>query len=101
MDFRFRHEYDKHLRVALAGCGGHAFRNILPALNYLPIDLAATCDIDAARAAHYARTFGAERSFDSFDELLAWAPGAGVEAVLLVLGFKDGLPQYRDFAISA
>lgn len=101
MDFRFRHEYDKHLRVALVGCGGHAFRNILPALNYLPIDLAATCDVDADRAERYARTFGAERSFGSFDELLEWAPGAGVEAVLLVLGFVDGLPQYRDFAVAA
>ena len=73
MDFRFRHEYDRRLKVALAGCGGHAFRNILPALNYLPVDLLATCDIDASRAEAYARTFGAQRSFDSFDQLLEWA----------------------------
>jgi predicted dehydrogenase len=101
MDFRFRHEYEKHLKVALVGCGGHAYRNILPALNYLPVELAATCDIDAARAAQYAKTFGAGHSFGSYDELLEWAPGAGVEAVLLVLGFVEGLPQYRDFAIKA
>ena len=101
MEFRFRHEYDRRLRVALAGCGGHAFRNILPALNYLPVDLLATCDVDAGRAQAYAQTFGAQRAFTSFDDLLAWAPERGVEAVLLVLGFKDGLPQYRDFAVPA
>ena len=101
MDFRFKHEYDKHLRIALVGCGGHAFRNILPALNYLPIELVATCDVDPTRAEHYAHAFGAKRSFDSYDALLDWAPNAGVEAVLLVLGFKNGLPQYRDFAIAA
>jgi len=101
MDFRFRHEYERHLRVALVGCGGHAFRNILPSLNFLPVDLAATCDIDAERAKAYAHTFGAERSFGSYDELLAWAPDAGVQAILLVLGFRDGLPQYQDFAIAA
>ncbi|HET7769630.1 MAG TPA: Gfo/Idh/MocA family oxidoreductase [Chloroflexota bacterium] len=101
MEIRFRHEYDRRLRVALAGCGGHAYRNILPALNYLPVELVATCDIDAGRATAYARTFGAERAFGDYGELLKWAPEAGVEAVLLVLGFKEGLPQYRDFAIGA
>ncbi len=56
MDFLFRHEYQRRLKVCLVGCGGHAFRNILPALNYLPVDLVATCDIDAGRAEAYART---------------------------------------------
>jgi predicted dehydrogenase len=101
VDLQFRHEYERRLRVAVVGCGGHAYRNILPALNYLPVDLLATCDIDPARAEAYARTFGAGRAFGSFDDLLAWAPQAGVEALLLVLGFRDGLPQYRDFAIPA
>jgi predicted dehydrogenase len=101
LQIQFRSEYERHLRVALVGCGGHAHRNILPALNYLPVELVATCDIDAGRAAGYARTFGAERSFGSYEELLNWAPGAGVEAVLLVLGYVDGLPQYADFAVKA
>jgi predicted dehydrogenase len=101
MEYRFRHEYERRLSVALVGCGGHAYRNILPALQYVPVDLQATCDIDLARAQAYARTFGAERSFGQYEELLDWAPTAGVEAILLVLGFRDGLPQYRDFAIAA
>ena len=101
IDFRPRHEYESHLRVALVGCGGHAFRHILPALNYLPIQLVATCDVDAGRAEHYARTFGAERAFASYEQLLEWAPDASVDAVLLVLGFKDGRPQYRDFTLAA
>ncbi len=101
MDFRFRHEYERRLRVALVGCGGHAYRNILPALSYVPVDLLATCDIDIARAEAYASTFGAGRAFGRYEDLLDWAPEAGVEAVLLVLGFRDGLPQYRDFAVEA
>lgn len=101
MDIRFRHEYDRHLRVAVVGCGGHAYRNILPALTYLPVELVATCDRDEARATSYARTFGAKRVFADYQDLLHWAPEGGIEAVLLVLGFRDGLPQYRDFAIGA
>lgn len=101
MDFRFRHEYERRLRVALVGCGGHAYRNILPALSYVPVDLLATCDIDIARAEAYASTFGAGRAFGRYEDLLDWGPAAGVEAVLLVLGFRDGLPQYRDFAVAA
>ncbi|HJW49607.1 MAG TPA: Gfo/Idh/MocA family oxidoreductase, partial [Candidatus Limnocylindria bacterium] len=89
------------MRVALVGCGEHAFRNILPALNYLPVDLVATCDVDLGRAEAYARSFGAERSFGSFDELLRWSSSAGLEAVLLVLGMRNGLPQYSDFVIPA
>lgn len=101
MDIRFRHEYERRLRVALVGCGGHAYRNILPALNYLPMELVATCDIDGERAAAYARTFGAERSFTDYETLLRWAPEAQLDAVLLVLGFVEGLPQYVDFATGA
>ena len=44
MEPQFRHEYERRLRIAVVGCGGHAYRNILPALNYLPVDLLATCD---------------------------------------------------------
>lgn len=58
-DIRFRHEYERRLRVAVVGCGGHAYRNILPALNFLPVELLATCDIARERAAAYARIFGA------------------------------------------
>ena len=101
MSLRFRHEYENRMRVALVGCGEHAFRNILPALNYLPVDLVATCDVNLVRAEAYARSFGAERFFGSFDELLRWSSSAGLEAVLLVLGMRNGLPQYSDFVIPA
>lgn len=101
LDIRFRHEYGRRLRVAVVGCGGHAYRNILPALNYLPVALLATCDLAPERAEAYARAFGAPQAFGSFDALLDWAPEAGLEAVLLVLGYRDGLPQYRDFVIAA
>ena len=101
MEYPFRHEYERHLKIAVVGCGGHAYRNILPALSYLPVQLLATCDLDAGRAEAYARTFGARRAFASFDDLLEWAPEGGVEAVLLLLSLRDGRPQYRDFVLPA
>jgi predicted dehydrogenase len=101
VEYRFRHEYERHLKIAVVGCGGHAYRNILPALSYLPVQLLATCDLDAGRAEAYARTFGARRAFASFDDLLEWAPEGGVEAVLLLLSLRDGRPQYRDFVLPA
>lgn len=39
----YQREFDKKLRVGLIGAGSHAYRNLLPALHYLPVTLAAIC----------------------------------------------------------
>jgi len=50
---------------AFVGCGGHAFRNVYPALRYAPVDLVAVCDYDLERAKVYAREFGAAHAYAS------------------------------------
>jgi len=32
------------IKMGFIGCGSHAFRNIFPCLQYLPVDLVAVCD---------------------------------------------------------
>lgn len=40
----YQREYPRRLRAAMIGIGSHAYRNLLPALNYLPVELAAVCN---------------------------------------------------------
>jgi predicted dehydrogenase len=88
----FATEIEHKLRVALVGCGGQAYRNILPSLHYAPVELVATCDVVPGRAASYARQFGAPASYDSYDRLLEREE---VDAVLLATGYdEDGRPRY-------
>lgn len=54
----YQREYEKRLRVGMIGIGSHAYRNLLPTMNFLPVDLQAVCvrqDIERAKitAAQY------------------------------------------------
>lgn len=40
----YQREYKKKIRVGLIGAGSHAYRNLLPALHYLPVSLKAVCN---------------------------------------------------------
>jgi predicted dehydrogenase len=87
MALLFAHEHERRLRVGFVGCGDHSFRNVYPVLRYLPVELVSVCDLDAARAAAYARTFGAERSYSSHEEMLS---SEALDAVLIVTGYATG-----------
>ena len=90
----YGYEYERRVRVALVGCGGQSFRNILPTFYYAPVDLVATCDIDAERAAVYARQHGAERSYGDYRTLLE-KEADGLDAVFLATGYDEtGMPLY-------
>lgn len=39
----YQREFDRKIKVGLIGAGSHAYRNLLPALHYLPVELAAIC----------------------------------------------------------
>ena len=44
MDMRYyQRDYERRIRVGVVGIGQHAYRNLLPALHYLPVDLVAVC----------------------------------------------------------
>ncbi|MBQ6322865.1 MAG: Gfo/Idh/MocA family oxidoreductase [Lachnospiraceae bacterium] len=40
----YQREFDQRIRVALVGIGSHAYRNILPVLHFLPVELMAVCN---------------------------------------------------------
>jgi predicted dehydrogenase len=87
----FAYEAERRLRVAFLGTSGHAFRNFLPNLPYLPIELVALWDSDAERAAAFARQFGAARSYTDLDRLYA---EAAPDAVMIgVEGFDGDEPR--------
>ena len=45
----YQREFESRLKVAIVGVGSHAYRNILPAMTFLPVSLRAVCDIDPER----------------------------------------------------
>jgi predicted dehydrogenase len=87
------------LRVGVIGCGSHAFRNIYPALQFVPVDLVATCDLDRRRAEVFAGRFGAERSYSDHADMLAVED---LDAVFVVTSADErGRPRYPGFAVDA
>jgi predicted dehydrogenase len=70
----FAYEATERLRVAVLGTSGHAFRNYLPVLPFLPVDYVAQWDPDLHLARAFARLFGApgggDAGYDDLDRLL-------------------------------
>ncbi|MEV4412406.1 Gfo/Idh/MocA family oxidoreductase [Catellatospora sp. NPDC049609] len=93
---KFAYEHPRRLRVAVVGCGGQAYRNILPCFQYAPVELVAVCDAIPERAEAYARQFGAA---EVYQDLTALLESADVDAVLLATGYdEDGRPRYPEQA---
>lgn len=87
------------IRAGFIGCGSHAFRNVLPALQFAAVDLIATCDLQTERAEMYAQQFGAERSYGDHTEMLN---AESLDAVFVIVGYDDdGRPLYPPVAIDA
>ncbi len=42
----YQRQFARTLRVGVVGVGSHAYRNVLPTLHYLPVRLAALCDLN-------------------------------------------------------
>ena len=40
----YQREYEQKLRVGIVGAGSHMYRNLLPAMHYLPMELVAICN---------------------------------------------------------
>jgi predicted dehydrogenase len=85
------------VRVGFIGCGSHSFRNLYPTLQFAPVKLAATCDLDLARAEAFARQFGAEAWYGDYRRMLAEAE---LDAVLICAGYDQrGRPLYPDIVV--
>lgn len=61
----YQREFSVRLNIALVGAGSHAYRNLLPAMNFLPVRVVAICDRDAALARHTADQYGARAYTDT------------------------------------
>lgn len=80
------------VKIGFIGCGSHAFRNIYPCLQFLPVDLVAVCDINRDKADLFERQFGARRSYTDYKDMLT---NEKLDAVMVVVGFgEDGSPLY-------
>lgn len=77
----YRIEAQRRLRIGVVGAGSHCYRNILPTLIYLPVDLVAVADRDLDRARTVAAMQGA-RPYASASEMYA---AEDLDAVLLVV----------------
>jgi predicted dehydrogenase len=55
----------------MVGAGSHAYRNLLPTMTFLPVELVAVCDLDQSRAAATARQYGAPGVYTSAAEMYA------------------------------
>ncbi|MCD6519328.1 MAG: Gfo/Idh/MocA family oxidoreductase [Anaerolineae bacterium] len=94
------YEYQKKLRIGFIGAGEHAYCNILPCLQYAPVDLIALADPDKSRGLAVARQFGAKRFYPNYKALLK--KEKDLEAIFIVVGpDKEGKPQYKEIAVAA
>lgn len=90
---------EKEIRAGFIGCGGHAFRNIYPCFTFAPINLIATCDLIEEKAERFAKTFGAQRSYTNYQEMLEKEK---LDAVFVVTGYNEaGRPRYPEIAIDS
>jgi predicted dehydrogenase len=88
---------EPEIRAGFIGCGSHSFRNLYPALQFCPVNLVATCDLDAKKAEAYAKQFGADQSFSNHREMLEKSK---IDAVFICTGYDaKGRPLYPDLVI--
>lgn len=76
----YQRDMERRVRVGLVGAGQHAYRNILPALMYLPAELVAVADVSLELAERTSRQFGSVKAYGSASDMYA---GEHLDAVLL------------------
>jgi predicted dehydrogenase len=65
----YQRDFEKKLKVGIVGVGSHAYRNLLPAMNYLPVTLQAVCDTNRPLAEKTAAQYGAKGCYDNTAEM--------------------------------
>ena len=67
----YQRDFERKVRVGLVGAGSHSYRNILPTLTFLPVELVAVCDLNGALAAKTAKQYGASGVYTQAPEMYA------------------------------
>lgn len=79
----YQREFEHVLRVGVIGVGSHSYRNILPALHYLPVHLVALCDLDPALLQRTAAEYGVDALYTDAERMYA---EESLDAVLICAG---------------
>ena len=66
---RYQREFENRLNVGVVGIGSHCYRNILPAMHYLPVRLKAFCDLNLVLAKRTAEEYGVSTCYTSAAEM--------------------------------
>jgi predicted dehydrogenase len=61
----YQREFEKRLKIGIVGVGSHAYRNLLPAMNFLPVSLQAVCDRNGRLAEVTAAQYGAKAWYEN------------------------------------
>lgn len=61
----YQRDFKERLKVGVVGIGSHSYRNVLPAMTHLPVELVALCDVNAELLARTAPQFGVTRTYTS------------------------------------
>lgn len=80
----YQRDAARRVRLGVVGVGSHCYRNILPTLTYLPVELVAVADVDAALAERTGGQYGVA-SYDSAEAMYATE---SLDAVLLCVSPK-------------
>ncbi|MBS3762307.1 MAG: Gfo/Idh/MocA family oxidoreductase [Planctomycetes bacterium] len=97
IDFHGNVTDEPRIRAGFIGCGSHSFRNLYPVFSFAPVDLVATCDLDAEKAKRYAEQFGADASYGDHWHMLEQEE---LDAVFICTGYDEkGRPLYPDLAV--
>jgi predicted dehydrogenase len=92
------------LRLGIVGAGALSSKRIYPCLHYLPVQLAAVCDLDPAKAEKNVRKFGGQAVYTDHGQMLQ---EADLDGVIVCVGpeahhrlaievMEAGLPVYTE-----
>lgn len=76
---QYQYEAKRRIRLGVVGVGSHSYRNILPSLTFLPVELVAVADVDLTKASAVARQYGCA----AFPSAAAMFASEQLDAVLL------------------
>lgn len=67
----YQREFAKKLKIGIVGVGSHCYRNILPAMQYLPVTIKAVCDVNEELSRVTAAQYGCKaytRTADMYEQ---------------------------------
>ena len=65
----YQREFKHKINVGIVGVGSHAYRNILPTMNFLPVSLKAICDLNMELACTTAEQYGVGKCYENATDM--------------------------------